>query len=61
MQEPSTKNTGKQLSVAECRTLLKRPNLADAQIERIRDALFEWIERYLDQYFYEELEKAMLP
>jgi hypothetical protein len=39
------------LSVEECRRILKRPELTDEQVIALRDDLYAWLNRALDEYF----------
>lgn len=39
------------LSIEECRKILDDPDLTDEDIRRIRDSLYSWLHRFLDQFF----------
>jgi len=39
------------LSIEQIREILGRPDLSDAQIVAIRDDLYAWLNRALDEYF----------
>jgi hypothetical protein len=45
------KTANERLSIDDCRGLLGASELSDAEILELRDALYTWMERFLDSYF----------
>jgi cyanate lyase len=39
------------ISIEKCRQILGKTDLTDQEIEMIRDSLYSWLERFLDQHF----------
>jgi hypothetical protein len=47
------------LSIAEYRELLEKPDMSDEEIQHFLDDLHSFLNRFLDDYFHEEIDVDM--